>query len=190
MPELTLESWHNDQLANCSIMLYVMTVRYPSARKYRDVFEDIKTSVKKVMTKPNSIDQGKINITCFDDGMKENIRTLETGFGSGGAREEFTWMIRELTGETSNVVGSIPNVVNRDTEPSCSSQMAQKHPMEEGLLFSGNEGGERNPTEPNFDSTIYDYGNLPADWSMPTVGGESLAPQGVDYGDWGEAGKV
>jgi len=38
-------------LTDCSIMLYVMTERWPLARKYRDVFETIKESVLAILEK-------------------------------------------------------------------------------------------------------------------------------------------
>jgi hypothetical protein len=40
-------------ISDCNIMLYVMTERWPAARKYRDVFEQIKTSVTDVIVKGN-----------------------------------------------------------------------------------------------------------------------------------------
>jgi len=178
---------HNDQLTNCSIMLYVMTVRFPSARKYRDVFEDIKTSVRKLsITKSKGQDQrSNKRVASFDDGMRENVRTLETGFGTGGAREEFTWMIGELTGGHSGLMGTTPNGANGDVEVSPRSKVAQNQSAYDALLFTSNENADRTAAEAEFDLAIYDYENLGNDWTVPNADGEVPTPQRVDFGDWG-----
>jgi hypothetical protein len=40
----------NGRLTDCSIMLYVMTERWPLAKKYRDVFERIKEAVMDILS--------------------------------------------------------------------------------------------------------------------------------------------
>jgi hypothetical protein len=190
MPELAMDPRHNDQLTNCSIMLYVMTVRFPSARKYRDVFEDIKTSVRKLITKSKEQDRCSKRVASFDDGMRENVRTLETGFGMGGAREEFTWMIGELTGGRSGLRDSNGNAASGDMDMSPKSKGVESQSLEDALLFIDNPIRERNAAEADFDLTIYDYENLGADWSVPvTVAGGPTA-QSVDFGDWAEGEKI
>jgi hypothetical protein len=193
MPELAMDPRHNDQLTNCSIMLYVMTVRFPSARKYRDVFEDIKTSVRKLsITKSKGQGQHTSKLVAtFDDGMRENVRTLETGFGMGGAREEFAWMIGELTGGHSGLAITTSNGEGGDMDTSPRSRVVQNQVTEDTLLFSSNEtSSEGVAADTDFDLTIYDYENLGADWPVPEGDGGGPTSERVDFGDWGTAEKV
>jgi hypothetical protein len=190
MPELSIESKHNDQLTDCSIMLYVMTVRYPSARKYRDVFEDIKASVKELIKKSTGQDQSSKHVASLDNDMREKVRNLESGFVTGGAREEFTWMIGELTSGRSGLVESSLACENADADGTSQSQVAGNHPRDEPMLFPGDEIGEGNAVGSGFAATLYEYGNLGNDWSVPMVDGNGLAADGANFSNWSTAEKL
>ena len=129
-------------------------------------------------------------MASFDDDMRENVRTLETGFGTGGAREEFTWMIGELTGGDSGLMASTPNEVSGDIELSPRSKVVQNQSADDALMFSSNETSDRTAAEAEFDLTIYDYENLGNDWTVPNADGAVSTPQRVDFGDWGASEKI
>lgn len=96
-------------LTDCSIMLYVMTERWPSARKYRDVFEQIKDSVTGLVAEaqgsrrgsasssgnPNA--NGKRNVAVPEE-LQEGIRVLEEHWQ--GPRDGFEHMISQMTGQS------------------------------------------------------------------------------------------
>lgn len=89
-------------------MLYVMTERWPSARKYRDVFERIKSSVSDLLLNGRG-KRGSQSSTCstigsqyvepvVDQDLQERCRGLDEAFtGRHGA--DFTQMISKMSGE-------------------------------------------------------------------------------------------
>ncbi len=83
-------------LTDCSIIMYVMTERLPTTRKYRDVFEEIKEALREMIAR--NIDNRRLRFSPFSDGVRERCRGLELGFNDGAAREEFSWMINDMTG--------------------------------------------------------------------------------------------
>jgi hypothetical protein len=83
----------NGPLTDCSIMLYVMTERWPLARKYRDVFERIKEAVMDIIAGGNhNHDQaGKRHMSRTVVGVDLNCG-LEQGF-LGNANQDLEQMI-------------------------------------------------------------------------------------------------
>lgn len=69
-----------------------MTERWPSARKYRDAFEHIKTAVISLIAEGKH--QPRATVTL----ESENLKGLNQGL-TGGGSEEFGAMIREMTGQ-------------------------------------------------------------------------------------------
>lgn len=84
-------------LTDCSIMLYVMTERFPSARKYRDVFERIKTSVTDLIEQGKHQPRKTVEV-LGDKEMRARFMGLDQNL-TGGGRDDFTHMISEMTGE-------------------------------------------------------------------------------------------
>jgi hypothetical protein len=74
-------------------MLYVMTERWPPARKYRDVFERIKTNVTDVIAQGNH--QATRAAGFLDADMTERCRTLDQGLPAA-ARTDYAQMISDM----------------------------------------------------------------------------------------------
>jgi hypothetical protein len=99
----------------CSIVLYIITERWPGAKKYRDMYEVVKQSVLE------SIDESKYE-------PRRAIKRLNPGFFSSmnrneEGREEVTRMVADMAGEpiaqgegldfaTSGAAPYIPNFPN------------------------------------------------------------------------------
>ncbi|RDW85138.1 hypothetical protein BP6252_02728 [Coleophoma cylindrospora] len=105
---LSPESIAINPLTDCSIMLYVMTERWPSARKYRDVFEQIKDSVTGLVDQAQSSRRGSAASNDHPHGsgkgklvvpeeLQEGIRGLEEHWQ--GPRDGFEHMISQMTGQ-------------------------------------------------------------------------------------------
>ena len=100
-PSLFNES---NAINDCNIMLYVMTERWPAARKYRDVFERLKNGVADVSSSTltsispsrnfNVQDSRAAGLSLIDD----EIRNLNQGF-TGVAREDYSQMIAQMAGD-------------------------------------------------------------------------------------------
>jgi hypothetical protein len=107
-------------------MLYVMTERWPAARKYRDVFEQIKTSVTDVIVKGNH--QATRAAGILDAEMTERCRALDQSL-PGGARTDYSQMISDMASERGRPIpdgksdtsrlqfGATPTVQGRGHNP-------------------------------------------------------------------------
>ncbi|KAL7628553.1 hypothetical protein AAE478_000068 [Parahypoxylon ruwenzoriense] len=84
-------------LTDCQILLYIVAERYPSARKYRDVFERIKSAIL------NLIAQGKHeprNPVHIDQNIQKGFANAETQWAPGiGA--DFSYMVNTMTGSAA-----------------------------------------------------------------------------------------
>lgn len=148
-------------LTDCSIMLYVMTERFPSARKYRDVFERIKLSVFAI------IEQGKqqpARKLSWGDDMRARCVGLESGLDMGGGKEEFSWMIGEMTGSAA-ISG----------QNSATIQVQQSDMQVNGQSTNG------------FANGLDEYMNLDADWSTLMV---DTGDMNGGYTGWGAVGRM
>ncbi|KAI1496216.1 fungal-specific transcription factor domain-containing protein [Biscogniauxia marginata] len=84
-------------LNDCQLLLYIVTERYPSARKYRDVFERIKTAVLSLIA------QGKHqprNPVPIDPNTQEGVTNLQSTWGPGMG-DDFSYMISTMTGSAA-----------------------------------------------------------------------------------------
>ncbi|KAI1633042.1 fungal-specific transcription factor domain-containing protein [Biscogniauxia mediterranea] len=85
-------------LTDCQLLLYIVTERYPSARKYRDVFERIKTAVLSLIA------QGKHqprNPVAIDPNTQEGVSNLQSTWGPGMG-DDFSYMINTMTGNATS----------------------------------------------------------------------------------------
>ncbi|KXJ96076.1 fungal-specific transcription factor domain-domain-containing protein [Microdochium bolleyi] len=85
-------------LTDCQLLLYIVTERYPSARKYRDVFERIKTTILTLIA------QGKHeprNPVTLDTHMQTEFPTMANGQWGSGMNADLTFMINTMTGNTA-----------------------------------------------------------------------------------------
>jgi hypothetical protein len=67
-------------ISDCNVMLYVIAEKYPPARKYRDVFDRIKTNVVDAIAKGNHEAMRAAGI--LDNEMTEQCRALDEGLTS------------------------------------------------------------------------------------------------------------
>ncbi|ORY66068.1 fungal-specific transcription factor domain-containing protein [Pseudomassariella vexata] len=101
-----------NSLTDCQLLLYIVTERYPSARKYRDVFERIKRTILDLIA------QGKHeprNPVSLEPPVQESFANLSGHWGQGmGA--DFSYMLGQMTG---NVASTPPfDLVMDPTAPS------------------------------------------------------------------------
>lgn len=86
-------------LTDCSIILYVMTERWPPSRKYRDLFEVVKTSVL------DAIAEGKHMPRTAVKSLKDDMQTsfqnggLHVDFATESLSDDLEQMISDITGE-------------------------------------------------------------------------------------------
>ncbi|RDW60223.1 hypothetical protein BP5796_11829 [Coleophoma crateriformis] len=93
-------------LTDCSIMLYVMAERWPLARKYRDVFEHIKSLVLDIIT------QGKHKLHQPVGNMSTGIQETLAGINEGMTRSgkaDLEQMVGHMTGEKAMPGSGISN---------------------------------------------------------------------------------
>lgn len=102
----------SNDLNACSIVLYIITERWPTARKYRDVFENLKQTVLESIEE-NGYEERKA-IRVLDPSLHTTIASMETR-GDGGLEVEA--MIAEMTGAISRPTGgSVENFASTDAE--------------------------------------------------------------------------
>ncbi len=81
-------------LTDCQILLYIMTERYPSARKYRDVFERIKTAVLSMIAQGKHEPRNPVNL---DSNVQAGFESLQAQVGPSMSAD-FSFMINTMTG--------------------------------------------------------------------------------------------
>ncbi|KAK8027234.1 hypothetical protein PG991_004290 [Apiospora marii] len=84
-------------LTDCQL-LFIVTERYPSARKYRDVFERIKKTIMSLVA------QGKHeprNPVVIEPPVQEGFKHFATQWGQGGMGADFSYMINTMTGNVT-----------------------------------------------------------------------------------------
>jgi hypothetical protein len=86
-------------LNDCSIMLYVMTERWTSSRKYRDAFEGIKAAVLKLIA--DGKHKPRRAMTDMSVDVRNTLQTFDAGMAEGN-RDNMEQMISDMTGEQLN----------------------------------------------------------------------------------------
>ena len=89
-------------LNDCSIMLYVMTERWTSSRKYRDSFEGIKAAVLRLISEGKH--QPRRTMTDMSVDVRNNLQNLDVGLAESN-RDDLEQMIADMTGEQLNFWG-------------------------------------------------------------------------------------
>ena len=101
-------------LTDCQILLYIMTERYPSAKKYRDVFERIKTAVLSLISQGKHEPRNPVNL---DSNVQAGFESLTAAVGpTMGA--DFSFMINTMTGNTMAANANALTAVPAATVPS------------------------------------------------------------------------
>ncbi|KAI0007454.1 fungal-specific transcription factor domain-containing protein [Xylariaceae sp. FL0662B] len=84
-------------LTDCQILLYIFTERYPSARKYRDVFERIKTAILGIIAQGKHEPRHPVHI---DTNVQDTFASPDGQWGPGmGA--DLSYMINAMTGNAA-----------------------------------------------------------------------------------------
>lgn len=116
-------------LTDCQILLYIMTERYPSARKYRDVFERIKTAVLSVIAQGKHGPRNPVNL---DSNVQAGFESLQAQVGPGmGA--DFSFMINTMTGNIMAAGNAAAPPFELGMDPSAANPLVsgyapQQHP--------------------------------------------------------------
>lgn len=94
-------------ISDCNVILYVIAERYPSARKYRDVFDRTKTCVIDAIAKETHESARATGI--LDNEMTEQCRALDEGLTST-VRTDYSQIISSLAKDRQEVgLGTRPN---------------------------------------------------------------------------------
>lgn len=86
-------------LNDCTIMLYVMTERWTSSRKYRDVFEGIKVTVLSLIAEGKH--QPRRALTDMSADVRNSLQNFDVGMAESN-RDNMEQMIADMTGEQSD----------------------------------------------------------------------------------------
>ncbi|KAI1101459.1 fungal-specific transcription factor domain-containing protein [Jackrogersella minutella] len=81
-------------LTDCQILLYIVTERYPSARKYRDVFERIKSAIMGIIAQGKHEPRNPVQI---DPNVQKGFANFE-GQWAPGMGADFSYMVNTMTG--------------------------------------------------------------------------------------------
>ncbi|KAI1390332.1 fungal-specific transcription factor domain-containing protein [Hypoxylon trugodes] len=81
-------------LTDCQILLYIVTERYPSARKYRDVFERIKSAIMDIIAQGKHEPRNPVQI---DPNVQKGFASFE-GQWAPGMGADFSYMLNTMTG--------------------------------------------------------------------------------------------
>ncbi|KAK7970642.1 hypothetical protein PG988_009715 [Apiospora saccharicola] len=82
-------------LTDCQLLLYIVTERYPSARKYRDVFERIKKTIMGLVAQGKHEPRNPVEI---EPPVHEGFKQFANQWGQGGMGADFSYMINTMTG--------------------------------------------------------------------------------------------
>lgn len=135
-------------------MLYVMTERWPAGHTYRDVFERIKVSVTDAIAKGN---HKASRVSGDGDDITERCKGLSEGF-SGGAKNDITRMITDMTGQNVTIGTGVSPVMEGDTIE----------------VYDGTG----NFNDPNFLTSFEGFEALSTGWDLAMFNGSNL-----DFGD-------
>ncbi|KAI0020988.1 fungal-specific transcription factor domain-containing protein [Xylariomycetidae sp. FL0641] len=80
-------------LADCLLLMYIVTERYPSARKYRDIFERIKNAMTEMIAQGKHQPRHPMDIDPIQEGF-----TNAQGHWGPAMTNDFNFMIGTMTG--------------------------------------------------------------------------------------------
>lgn len=159
-PEELFSSASSNDINACSIVLFVITERWPAAKKYRDIFEAVKQSV----IDPLAMGQSQKPRQAVDS-LKSIIPSSLPSTRMGDERLEFSRIVNDMLGENLDV-SEMP-IYGKPT----AIDMEQVHFQSGHLLVN-----------PEKDSTHEDYRNL--DMTEEPVGSypfDQWLPNGMDF---------
>ncbi|KAI1454265.1 fungal-specific transcription factor domain-containing protein [Annulohypoxylon moriforme] len=136
-------------LTDCQILLYIVTERYPSARKYRDVFERIKSSIMGIIAQGKHEPRNPVQI---DPNVQKGFASFE-GQWAPGMGADFSYMVNAMTGNmtvpqfdltmdpsTTGLVGGHPDQSTSNLDQYQAVWPGMPHPMPHELGDVNNLG--------------------------------------------------
>ncbi|KAF3016104.1 hypothetical protein E8E14_002041 [Neopestalotiopsis sp. 37M] len=116
-------------LTDCQLLLYIVTERYPSARKYRDVFERIKKSITDIIAQGKHEPRHPVHL---DPSIQEGVAKFQGHWepDMGGMGNEYNFMINNMIG---NPVTTPPFELELD--PTATGLVGQSHQQAQTLGY-------------------------------------------------------
>lgn len=122
-------------LTDCQILLYIITERYPSARKYRDIFERIKTSILELIERGEHRPRNPVDL---DSDMRAKVTNLGGPWGlMGGMGEEYSHMMGAMIGQPVGMDISSNAFGMDQTVPDNAAALEQSGMMGGGISAAG-----------------------------------------------------
>lgn len=84
-------------LTDCSIILYVMTEKWPAGKKYRDLFESVKSSVLDAISEGKHVP--RTAVATMDNGTKTILYSLQESPTADNMYDDLNTMISDMTGQ-------------------------------------------------------------------------------------------
>ncbi|KAK5173984.1 uncharacterized protein LTR77_001063 [Saxophila tyrrhenica] len=92
-PSLVLTNSTRNNINDCSIVLYIITERWPGAKRYRDLFESIKDPVLHTIEQHDNQPQ-----MAVEELRPDLFGALRSMYPAESGQDEFSAMLREMTG--------------------------------------------------------------------------------------------
>lgn len=99
-PKFIMSASTTDALTDCSIMLYVISERWPSAKRYRDSFEGVKRCVVNLIAQGNQ--EPRKVVSGLTAEMRTTMESLEPHV-VGNVKRDLTQIVGHITGEEVGV---------------------------------------------------------------------------------------
>jgi hypothetical protein len=99
-------------LSDCSVILYVMTERWPASRKYRDMFEAVKKAVLDAILEGKHIP--RTAVTTMKGDMQNSIHSLQVNTATDTIPNDLEQMISDMTGEQMSFWDDVDMIGNAD----------------------------------------------------------------------------
>ncbi|KAI2614671.1 fungal-specific transcription factor domain-containing protein [Hypoxylon fragiforme] len=84
-------------LTDCQILLYIVAERYPSARKYRDVFERVKSAILNIIAQGKHQPRNPVHI---DPNVQEGLASID-GQWASRVGADFSYMVNTMSGNAT-----------------------------------------------------------------------------------------
>lgn len=120
-PEQVFSSKTNNDIHACSIVLFVITERWPGAKKYRDIFEVVKLNVIDLIAEGRHQEPRRA-IKKLKGTLGQSIKAREMGDDS----QVFSQIMMDMAGEPQQAVHSgndIPDLFGISSSPAASAQI-------------------------------------------------------------------
>ncbi|KAI1846693.1 hypothetical protein JX265_009004 [Neoarthrinium moseri] len=124
-------------LTDCQLLLYIVTERYPSARKYRDVFERIKRAILDLIAQGKHEPRNPVHL---EPAVQESVSKFQGQWGGGmaGMGSDFSFMINTMTGNAAATppfdIGMDPTATSLiGSQPQQASDLGQFQQMWHGM---------------------------------------------------------